>query len=322
MRQKKGAFGVVYQDVMRNPTIPVESKAIYAYLSSMAGADGRCYPSRELMAKELGIGVHRLDKFLILLVKSGAVEKTRINVGNLKNRNVYKITHELEVKKELEDIFNCDDTAYFRHIENGNIENGHIENRHDGNIQDDNKQVEFSLIDSEHCNNNSINNNSINNNSINNNSIKNNYCASVPDATKPEPEAVENMTPPAEKKKASAPNRKEANELFERLWSLYPSKKGKGQVSDRKKAELLKVGYDEMNRAIKRYKEGLEKDADWRKPQNGSTFFNSGYIDYLDKNYTGAEDDGMDGSEQRREEMERYADLIPDFPEDADLPFG
>lgn len=24
---------------------------------------------------------------------------------------------------------------------------------------------------------------------------------------------------------------------------------------------------------------------DWRKPQNGSTFFNSGYIDYLDSNY-------------------------------------
>ena len=312
MRQKKGAFGVVYQDVMRNTTIPVESKAIYAYLSSMAGADGRCYPSRELMAKELGIGVHRLDKFLILLVKSGAVEKTRINVGNLKNRNVYKITHELEVKKELEDIFNCDDTAYFRHIENGNIENGHIENRHDGNIQDDNKQVEFSLIDSEHCN----------NNSINNNSIKNNYCASVPDATKPEPEAVENMTPPAEKKKASAPNRKEANELFERLWALYPSKRGKGKVSDRTKAKLLEVGFDEMSRAIERYKEGLEKES-WRVPQNGSTFFNSGYVDYLDEAYDKArkadEAAGMSDSERMRAVMESYN--VPEPPEGVDLPF-
>lgn len=312
MRQKKGAFGVVYQGVMRNPAIPVESKAIYAYLSSMAGADGRCYPSRELMSKELGIGIHRLDKFLLLLVKSGAVEKTRIKAGNLKNRNVYKITHELEVKKELEEIFNCTDTAYFRHAENEHIENGY-----NGNIQDDNKRVDFSLIDSEHCN-----NNSINNNSLNNNSIKNNYCASVPDDTKPEPETAENTTSSDSKKKASAPNRKEANELFERLWSLYPSKKGKGQVSDRKKAELLKVGYDEMSRAIKRYKECLEKDAGWRKPQNGSTFFNSGYIDYLDKNYTGAEDDGTDDVERMREEFERYADLIPEFPEDADLPFG
>lgn len=73
--------------------------------------------------------------------------------------------------------------------------------------------------------------------------------------------------------------------LFEKLWKLYPSKKGKGQVSDAAKLRLLRIGYDEMVRAIDRYKVELKKDSDWRKPQNGSTFFNSGYVDYLDKNY-------------------------------------
>lgn len=73
--------------------------------------------------------------------------------------------------------------------------------------------------------------------------------------------------------------------LFEKLWPLYPVKKGKGQVSLTAKQRLLKVGYDEMARAIDRYKAELEKDSDWRKPQNGSTFFNSGYVDYLDANY-------------------------------------
>ena len=73
--------------------------------------------------------------------------------------------------------------------------------------------------------------------------------------------------------------------LFENLWKLYPNKKGKGQVSDAAKKRLLDVGYEEMVRAIERYKAELEKDKDWRKPQNGSTFFNSGYIDYLDANY-------------------------------------
>ena len=73
--------------------------------------------------------------------------------------------------------------------------------------------------------------------------------------------------------------------LFEELWKLYPSKKGKWQVSDTAKMRLLKVGNDEMVRAIDRYKTELDKDSDWRKPQNGSTFFNSGYIDYLDANY-------------------------------------
>lgn len=77
----------------------------------------------------------------------------------------------------------------------------------------------------------------------------------------------------------------EALALFERLWLLYPNKKGKGQVSDNAKLNLLKIGYDEMVRAIDRYKVELEKDKEWRQPQNGSTFFTSGYIDYLDANY-------------------------------------
>ena len=78
----------------------------------------------------------------------------------------------------------------------------------------------------------------------------------------------------------------DALELFEELWKLYPAKKGKAQISLAAKQRLLKVGHDEMVRAIDRYKVELEKDSDWRKPQNGSTFFNSGYVDYLDANYS------------------------------------
>lgn len=77
----------------------------------------------------------------------------------------------------------------------------------------------------------------------------------------------------------------EANVLFERLWKLYPCKKGKGQVSDTQKKRLLAVGETALVKAIERYSSELQKDADWRKPQNGSTFFNSGYMDYLDDNF-------------------------------------
>ena len=76
----------------------------------------------------------------------------------------------------------------------------------------------------------------------------------------------------------------EADALFERVWKLYPQKRGKGKVSDANKRRLLDIGFDELSRAIDRYKADLALD-DWRKPQNGSTFFNSGYIDYLDANY-------------------------------------
>lgn len=80
-------------------------------------------------------------------------------------------------------------------------------------------------------------------------------------------------------------NKKAINECFERLWKQYPNKRGKGQVSDAKKKVLYQIGEEHIQRALKRYLDGLEKDASWRKPQNGSTFFNSGYVDYLDENY-------------------------------------
>ena len=73
--------------------------------------------------------------------------------------------------------------------------------------------------------------------------------------------------------------------LFERLWQMYPLKRGKGHVSDTTKMKLLKIGSDEMSRAIDRYKQYVD-GIDYLNYQNGSTFFNSGYVDYLDANYT------------------------------------
>lgn len=108
--------------------------------------------------------------------------------------------------------------------------------------------------------------------------------------------------------------------LFDRLWKMYPVKKGKGQVSDAKKMKLLEIGFDEMSRAITRYLEGLEKDS-WRKPQNGSTFFNSGYVDYLDCNYGNEQPDSdADMSETKSEskpkqESKQQDDLVEDDEE-------
>lgn len=77
----------------------------------------------------------------------------------------------------------------------------------------------------------------------------------------------------------------EALALFETLWKIYPNKKGKAQVTDKDKLKLLEIGLEEMTRAIERYKKYLEVNKDWLKPKNGSTFFHSGYVDYLDANY-------------------------------------
>ncbi len=75
--------------------------------------------------------------------------------------------------------------------------------------------------------------------------------------------------------------------FFEDIWGAYPNKKGKGKVSDTRKKMLHKLG-DEIKRCIERYISDVEerrKEFPELKYQNGSTFFNSGYVDYLDANY-------------------------------------
>lgn len=108
----------------------------------------------------------------------------------------------------------------------------------------------------------------------------------VENGTKME-QTVEKVKETCEKSKENCEksNKKAINECFERLWKQYPNKRGKGQVSDAKKKVLYQIGEEHIQRALKRYLKGLEQDSAWRKPQNGSTFFNSGYIDYLDDNY-------------------------------------
>lgn len=71
--------------------------------------------------------------------------------------------------------------------------------------------------------------------------------------------------------------------FFESVWELYPEKKGKASISKTQKEKLEKVGYDTLVKCINRYK---KDKPDWKQWQNGSTFFNKGYTDYLDENYS------------------------------------
>lgn len=111
-------------------------------------------------------------------------------------------------------------------------------------------------------------------------------------------------------------SKQEINDFFESIWKLYPNKKGKGQVSDSKKKKLYEIGFEELSRAIDRYKEGLKVD-EWRKPQNGSTFFNSGYVDYLDANYS----DKLDEEGKQGYDMHYLDETIKKIAEKGDV-FG
>lgn len=74
--------------------------------------------------------------------------------------------------------------------------------------------------------------------------------------------------------------------FFDEIWLLYPKKRGKAEVSKKALKEIDKVGLPQMTRAIERYKAEISKNkTDEKYIKNGSTFFNSGYKDYLDESY-------------------------------------
>ena len=86
------------------------------------------------------------------------------------------------------------------------------------------------------------------------------------------------------KKEERLKNSINTSNFFEEIWKLYPKKKGKAGVSDKQKQCLFEIGINEMKRCIERYKADTA-DIDSRYIMYGSTFFNTGYIDYLDENY-------------------------------------
>ena len=140
---KTKRYGMSFIDIYETGTqIPIEAKALYSYLKIFANSEGVCWPSRDKMDRDLGIGVHRLDKCMKVLIENGIVEKTRTASGNIKNRNTYKV-HDC--------IRNID-----HRLDEGGLDEGGLD--------------ESGLDESNHSNNISINNISINNTSINNNS--------------------------------------------------------------------------------------------------------------------------------------------------------
>ena len=74
----------------------------------------------------------------------------------------------------------------------------------------------------------------------------------------------------------------------EYLWNLYPEKDGKIPAMKKLPGLIEKYGKDQIERTIKRYIESVDqrraKGFPDLKFKNGSTFFNSGYGDYLDEN--------------------------------------
>jgi predicted phage replisome organizer len=75
---------------------------------------------------------------------------------------------------------------------------------------------------------------------------------------------------------------------FEDIWSLYPNKRGKGSIKPARIDILSKIGFEKIKIAIERYIKDVELrriDFPDLSYKYGSTFFNSGYVDYLEDDF-------------------------------------
>lgn len=68
---------------------------------------------------------------------------------------------------------------------------------------------------------------------------------------------------------------------FEEVWKAYPNKKGKSKISKKCYKELNDAGKDTLLKAVENYKAYCNQNK-WYHPQNGSTFFNGAWKDYLE----------------------------------------
>lgn len=94
------------------------------------------------------------------------------------------------------------------------------------------------------------------------------------------------------------------DDFYESIWKLYPIKKGKGSVSKTKKKVLQRIGYDQIKQCVERFvKDMKSENRDMKYWMHGSTFFNSGYVDYLDCNYESEKTKELVQEEEQDEEL-------------------
>lgn len=67
-------------------------------------------------------------------------------------------------------------------------------------------------------------------------------------------------------------------DFFEKIWAVYPVKKGKASVSLTQKRKLERIGFDLLCKAIDDYRRTVSEA---KYLMHGGRFFTKGYIDYI-----------------------------------------
>ena len=94
-------FGLIPQLVMRDKTLSVEAKAIYAYFAAFAGNTHQAFPSAELICAELNISKKRYLKHRQYLIDKSYITVVRNRSEKGFSKNIYVLTQRLERNEHL-----------------------------------------------------------------------------------------------------------------------------------------------------------------------------------------------------------------------------
>jgi hypothetical protein len=190
--RSKQKYGVISQNIMRNPYITPTAKALYSYLASFAGSENTAFPGRNLICHDMGFNKDTFTKYMWELECWDIVQKEKLRGQSGQfNNNLYILDHYPELVMMEKDIF---EERYWPELEKQLKSKG---NKSKSDKSASSPCPKFSDMDEtdspcpkipdtvkpdpvepdpvfSDTNNNSLNNNSLNNNRFNNNNLNNN----------------------------------------------------------------------------------------------------------------------------------------------------
>lgn len=108
--RKLNRFGKVNQDVMRDPGVTKNAKAVYALLCSYLGEKYYCYPSVSDMAASMNVSISTIDRAINELKTKGIIERKSTPPNMASNTYVKDEEYQQQWKKELNIIGNVPTT--------------------------------------------------------------------------------------------------------------------------------------------------------------------------------------------------------------------
>ena len=84
-------FGIIPKLVTTDRSLSLQSKGLYAYFCSYAGAGGTCSPTRKKICYDLCISNDSLSKYLKELTENGYISCEQIKENGKFSHNVYTI---------------------------------------------------------------------------------------------------------------------------------------------------------------------------------------------------------------------------------------